>query len=103
MKQTHYLTGKIQKDHRLEIILPELAEGQTVEIIVIMPQNKTQVNTGNFSSYKSVNIRQNIMKKSLSDRRQILAEQAEKMQEHYEQEKSWQEWNNIDLDQIYHY
>lgn len=103
MKQTHYLTGKVQKDHRLEIILPELAEGQTVEIIVIMPQNKTQVNTGNSSSYQSVNIRQNIMKKSLSDRRQILAEQAEKIQEHYEQDELWQEWNHFDLEKFYDY
>lgn len=104
MKNTYYLTTTVQKGNRLDISFPELAEGQTVEVILIVSENQTQIDceSENISS-EAPNIKENIMKKSLTKRRQMLAKQAEEMKEHYEQDKSWQEWVNIDLGKIYEY
>jgi len=102
MKTTHYLTATVQQDHRLEINLPELSEGQNVEVILIVNDNNF-VDESNKNLSKSTNNINNIMKKSLAERRQMMLEQAKVLKEHYEQDKSWQEWENIDLGSIYDY
>jgi hypothetical protein len=38
MKQTHYLTTIVQKGNRLDITLPSLPEGQTIEVILIVSE-----------------------------------------------------------------
>ena len=37
MKQTRYITTTIQADNRLEIDVPNLLIGQTIEVILIIP------------------------------------------------------------------
>ncbi len=104
MKRTHYLTKSVQKGNKLEISLPELAEGQIVEVILILPENQEEpINNVNVCSTESSHINYNIMKLSVADRRKILAEQAEAMKDHYDKDKSWQEWINLDLDEFYEY
>ena len=106
MKKTRYLTATVKKGNRLEINLPELEEGQDVEIILIVPNNQSLVDDNvDDNSYlcESTNLKQNIMKKSLLERRQLLEEQAEEMGKHYEQDQSWQEWVNVDLGEIHEY
>lgn len=41
--------------------------------------------------------RQAFMKLPIAERRRILAEQAEAMAEHYEQDLEWREWVNFDV------
>ncbi len=102
MKKTHYLTTTIKKGNRLDVHLPDLPEGQNVEIIIIVPENQT-INHRNNESSELSNSEQNIMSKSLAERRQLMAQQASVMLEHYEQDRSWQEWVNLDLGEIYEY
>jgi hypothetical protein len=102
MKTTHYLTATVQKGNRLEINLPELSEGQNVEVILIVPNNKF-INNSEQDFTESANHQDNIMNKSLTERRKLMAKQAEGMQQHYEEDKSWQEWEKIDIGEIYDY
>lgn len=102
MKKTHYLTTKIQKGNRLDLHLPELAEGQNVEIIIIVSENQT-INGSENNLRESKNSEQNIISKSLAERRQLMAQQAEAMQKHYEEDQSWREWVNLDLGALYEY
>ncbi len=73
MKQTHYLTTKVQKGHRVELTLPDLIEGEIVEVILIVPEQKTSLNN-RYSD--SLTRKQNIMKKTIQERRNLLEEQA---------------------------
>ncbi len=81
MKITHYLTATIQKGNRLEINLPALPEGENVEVILIVPENKT-INDSNNDSSESTNSQYDVIKTSLAEHRQMLAEQAEAIQGH---------------------
>jgi hypothetical protein len=45
--------------------------------------------------------RRAFMKLPIAERRRILAEQAEAMAEHYEQDSEWREWTNFDVGEIY--
>lgn len=102
MKKTHYLTTKIQKGNRLDLHIPELPEGQNVEIIIIVPENQT-INDSEKNLTSLSNSESNIMKKSLVERRQLMEQQAEAMQKYYEEDQSWREWVDLDLGEIYEY
>ncbi len=102
MKTTHYLTTKIQKGNRLDLYLPELAEGQNVEVIIIVSENQT-INNSENNLAQSKNSEPNMISKSLAERRQLMAQQAEAMQKYYEEDQSWREWVNLDLGEIYEY
>ncbi len=67
-----------------------------------MPENQT-INDNKNNLTESGNSNQKIDKKSLAYRRQLMAQQAEAMEEHYQQDKSWQDWVNLDLGQLYEY
>ncbi|NEO27248.1 MAG: hypothetical protein F6K03_10210, partial [Kamptonema sp. SIO4C4] len=86
--KSRYLTTTIQTGNRLELSLPELSVGQKVEVIVIVPD--AEDSTGE-------NKNRDLMQLSLAERRHLLAEQAEVMVQHYEQDTDWQEWVNADL------
>ncbi len=43
------------------------------------------------------------MNKTLVDRRKLMAKQADAMVKHYEEDKSWQEWESLDLREFYDY
>ncbi len=45
--------------------------------------------------------RRAFMKLPLEERRQILAEQAKVMAQHYEQDPAWREWVNFDVGEIH--
>ncbi len=62
---------------------------------------QTAVGSG-FLQERSID-RRSFMKRPLAERRQILAEQAEAMVQHYEQDTTWQEWVNFDLGEIHDY
>ena len=50
------------------------------------------------SSSEKMLDRRAFLKLPIAERQRILAEQAEAMVEHYEQDTSWQEWVNFDLE-----
>jgi hypothetical protein len=89
MKQTHYLTATVQASSRLEVDLPDLPVGQTVEVIVILPESPP-------TSPSSID-RRAFLKLSLEERRQILEQQAEAALSHYQQNLEWHEWVNLDM------
>ena len=66
MKQTHYLRTTVQKGNRIDISLPSLPEGQTIEIILIVPETLTN---------QSIN-RQAFRQLPIEERRRILTQQA---------------------------
>lgn len=92
MKQTHYLTATVQEGNRLEISLPDLPIGQSVEIILIIPENDRAI-------VKPVE-RHVFMRLPMEERQRILAEQAKTMVENYKKNTEWQEWVNFDLEEI---
>lgn len=93
MKQTHYLTATVQKGNRLEIILPSLPEGQTIEVILIVPETVPS---------QSID-RQAFRQLPIEERRRILTQQAEAMKDYYQEDKEWQDWLNFDSSEVYEY
>ncbi|EGJ29353.1 MULTISPECIES: hypothetical protein [Moorena] len=86
MKQTHYLTTTVQQGNRLEISLPNLPVGQTIEVILIVPE------TAQNHSME----RQAFQQLPLEERRRILAQQAEAMKDYYQENQEWKDWINFD-------
>ena len=93
MKQTHYLTTTVQKGNRLDITLPSLPEGQTIEVILIVPETVPS---------QSID-RQAFRELPIEERRRILSQQAEAMQDYYQEDKEWKDWLNFDNGEIYDY
>jgi hypothetical protein len=89
MKQTHYLTTTVQPGNRLEFELSALVVGQSVEVILIIPDS-TELTSAVFD-------RRALLKLPLAARRQIMAQQAEAALPYYEQDTEWREWVNADL------
>jgi hypothetical protein len=89
MKQTHYLTTTVQPGNRLELDLPTLIVGQSVEVILIVPDSAAPTSA-------TVD-RRALLKLPLADRRRMMAQQAEAALPYYEQDPEWQEWVNFDL------
>lgn len=90
MKQTRYITTTIQAGNRLEIALPNIPIGQTIEVILIIP-DPTE------SDPQTID-RRAFLKLSIEERRRILAQQAEAALPYYEQNKAeWEEWINLNL------
>jgi hypothetical protein len=69
MKQTRYITTTIQAGNRLEIDLPNIPLGQTIEVILIIPDAP--------ESNPQFIDRRSFLKLPIAERRQILAQQAE--------------------------
>jgi hypothetical protein len=93
MKQTHYLTTTVQKGNRLDISLPTLPVGQTIEVILIVPETAPSQSSE----------RQAFRKLPIEERRRILAQQAEAMKEYYQEDKEWKDWMNFDNGELYDY
>jgi hypothetical protein len=90
MKQTHYLTSTILTSNRLELDVPDLSIGQTVEVIVIVPELETPA--------LPVIDRHQFLKLPLVDRQRVLAQQAEGAVADYEQDQEWRDWVNFDVE-----
>jgi hypothetical protein len=94
MKQTRYITTTIQVANRLELDLPDVSIGQTIEVILIIPDSEE-------SSLTAID-RRSFLKLPLEQRRQILAQQAEAALSYYEENKAeWEEWINLDIAETY--
>jgi hypothetical protein len=94
MKQTRYITTTIQAGNRLEIDVPNLPIGQTIEVILIIPDMPE-------SHPRSID-RRSFLKLSIAERRRLLAEQAEAALPYYaENQAEWEEWINLDLAATY--
>jgi hypothetical protein len=90
MKSTLYITAKVLPGNKLEIQAPNLLVGQTVEVIILVPE---------FSSYSSATEDQTLsldqrlafFRLPIVERRRILTSQAEAIIDHYQQDSEWQE------------
>lgn len=89
MKQTLYLTTTVQPGNRLQLDLPESLVGQSIEVILILPEME-ELAVGSLD-------RRALLKLPLAERRQIMGQQAEAALPYYEQDSEWQEWVNFDL------
>lgn len=85
MKQTHYLTATVQSGNRLEIELPDLPVGQTVEVILIVSEKESAS-----APVQSID-RKAFLKLPLAEQHRILEQQAEAALEHYQQDSEWRE------------
>jgi hypothetical protein len=102
MKQTRYITTTIQAGNRLEIDLPNLPIGQTIEVILIIPDapesNLQAIDRQSFLKLSSLETRGC----ANEERRQILAQQAEAALPYYEENKAeWEEWIDLDIAETY--
>lgn len=97
MKQTHYLTATVQAGNRLEIDLPDLPVGQTVEVILIVAEQEPVSNPAQPVDRKA------FLKLPLEERRRILEQQAEAALQHYQKDSEWREWLDFDIDDTYDY
>jgi hypothetical protein len=89
MKQTCYITTTIQAGNRLEIDLPNIPIGQTIEVILIIPDVP--------ESNPQAMDRRSFLKLPIEERRRILAQQAEAARPYYQDNKAeWEEWINLD-------
>jgi hypothetical protein len=87
MKETRYITTTVQAGNRLEIDLPNSPVGQTIEVILIIPDS---------SAVTSQPIdRKSFLKLPIAERQRILALQAEAALPYYQQNQ--EEWLNFDL------
>jgi hypothetical protein len=102
MKQTRYITTTIQAGNRLEIDLPNIPIGQTIsqargyanEVILIIPDASE-------SNPQTID-RRSFLKLSISERRRILAQQAEAALPYYQEHQAeWEEWINLDIAETY--
>jgi hypothetical protein len=102
MKQTRYITTTVQAGNRLEIDLPHIPVGQTVEVILItssLPESAPQTIDSSASTYGD---RKSFLKLSIEERNRILEQQATAALPHYQQNQTeWQEWLNLDIAETY--
>jgi hypothetical protein len=90
MKQTRYITTTVQAGNRLEIDLPNSPVGQTIEVILIIPDNSP-------ASSQPIDC-QSFLKLPIAERQRILELQAEAALPYYQQnQEEWQEWLNLDF------
>ena len=102
MKQTRYITTTIQPGNRLEIDLPNLPIGQTIEVILIIPDapesNPRDMDRRSFLKLSSLETRGY----ANEERRRILAQHAEAALPYYKENKAeWEEWINLDITETY--
>ncbi len=95
MKSSLYLTATVSPGNKIEIQNPHLVEGQTVEIIIIFPQQIPP--NSNQKQSISLEERQAFLKLPLAERRRILENQAETMVSYHQQNTDWQEIMTDDI------
>lgn len=86
MKSTLYITTKVLAGNKIEIQEPTLSVGQTVEIVILIPEATVPE-----EQTLTLEQRQDFLKLPMSERRRILESQAEAMLAHYQQDSQWQE------------
>ncbi len=98
MKQTRYITTTVQAGNRLEIDLPNLPIGQTVEVILIIPSLPEPQHQPIDDFANTFSDRKSFLKLPIEERNRILKQQAENSLPNYQQNQAeWQEWLNLDI------
>jgi hypothetical protein len=94
MTSTLYLKTTVLEGNKIEIQEPSLTVGQSVEIIVIIPES-----ANSFTQEQNLSLEQRIafLKLPLSERRRILQEQSESMITHYQNNNEWKELMSGDI------
>lgn len=93
-KSTLYATAKVLAGNKIEIQSANFLVGQTVEVIILVPEAVTEfTHNSPVSEEQSLTLEQRIdfLKLPIAERRQILESQAEEMIGHYQQETDWKE------------
>ena len=90
MKSTLYATAKVLPGNKIEIQSPNLSVGQTVEVIILVPEDTSDFSIPDDQS-PSLKDRLAFLKLPIAERRRILESQAETVLEHYQQDSQWQE------------
>lgn len=86
------LTATCENDEiHLHQPLPTELEGKSIRLTV---QELNEVNTSHSPSLAQ---RQAFLNLPITERRRMLANQAESMADYYQQDSEWREWVNIDL------
>ncbi len=99
MKETHYIMTTIKEGNRLEVLIPTLAVGETVEVIVIAAERAVSPIANPLQNGGSID-RRAFMRLPMAERGKILAQQAELMLDHYEQDPEWREWVSFDNQEL---
>lgn len=89
MKSSLYLKTQVLPGNKIELQVPNLKVGQTIEVVILLPE------VTSYSSIEektpSLEERRAFLKLPRAERRRILENQAEKLLEHYQQDSEWQE------------
>lgn len=95
-KSTLYTTAKILPGHKLEIQTPDLLVGQTVEVIILVPE---MASDSSATEEQSLSLEQRLafLKLPMAERKRMLENQAEAMFEHYQQDSEWRELMSGDI------
>ncbi len=89
-KSALHITAKVLPGNKLEIQTPDLLVGQTVEVILLLPENLQPAIPAE-ETQLSLRDRIAFLKLPLIERRRILARQADKMVNHYQNDSEWRE------------
>jgi hypothetical protein len=89
MKSSLYLTTTVLPGNKIEIQTPDLNVGQSVEIVVLIPDSS--------QPELSLEDRITFLKSPLFERQKILKEQAESMVDHYQENSEWKELLTNDI------
>jgi hypothetical protein len=89
-KSTLYATVKVLPGNKIEIETPNLLVGETVEVIILVPEVTSDTSA---IEQKSLSLKQRLafLKLPIDERRHILESQAETMLAHYQEDSEWQE------------
>jgi hypothetical protein len=90
VKSTLYATAKVLPGNRIEIQSPNLSVGQTVEVIILVPEVTPN---DSLTEKQSLSLEQRLafLKLPMAERSRILESQAETILDHYQQDSEWQE------------
>jgi hypothetical protein len=94
VKSTLYLKAKVLPGNKIEIETPNLIVGQTVEVVILIPND-----TPDSVEKQSLSLEQRIafLKLPMAERRRILESQTETMITHYQQDLEWEELMSGDI------
>jgi len=89
VKSSLYLKTQVLPGNKIELQVPNLKVGQTIEVVILLPEVTC------YSSIEektpSLEERRAFLNLPIAERRRILENQAEKLLEHYQQDSEWQE------------
>ena len=89
MKNTRYITATVLDGNRLEIETPDLPIGQTIEVILVIPET--------LQAPLTLSDRYAFLKLPIAERQKVLSMQAEAMIEHYENNTEWKDLMTGDI------